>query len=199
MAARLANRMATGRALLWLLAALLPALAVAGVHKHVKHDHWARKYDPLFRKYTKHYFGAHFDWHWFKAQGIAESGLDPKAKSPAGARGIMQILPGTYGDIKRKNPHLAGIEDPRWNIAAGIFYDRQLYRKWKQKPDIRTADRLKFAFGSYNAGYGNVNKAYKRALRKHGEVRRWSQVEDFAPSETRHYVRRIEKLMQGAE
>ena len=52
-------------------------------------------YDRLFRKYTKHYFGPHFDWRWFKAQGIAESGLRPNAHSSAGAKGIMQILPAT--------------------------------------------------------------------------------------------------------
>ncbi len=181
----------------WLVIALLPALALAGVQRDVSDAHWSREYDPLFRKYTKHYFGAHFDWHWFKAQGIAESGLDPKARSPMGARGIMQILPSTYDEIKRRNPFFAGIEDPRWNIAAGIFYDRQLYRKWKKKPDIRTSERLKFAFGSYNAGYGTILKAHKRAAHQHGEVKLWSQVDSFAPSETRHYVKRIQRLMTG--
>lgn len=188
-----------GRAVFWLLVALLPALAVAGVRHHVKDERWSGEFDPLFRKYTKHYFGAHFDWHWFKAQAIAESGLDPDAKSPMGARGIMQILPATYEEIKRQNPFLANIEDPRWNIAAGIFYDRQLYRKWKSKRDVQTTERLMFAFGSYNAGYGNVLKAYKRAAKQHGEVRTWKDVAPFAPSETRHYVRRIEDLMETAD
>lgn len=186
------------RAALWLLASLLPALAVAGVSHHVKHDRWTDKYDHLFRKYTKHYFGAHFDWHWFKAQAIAESALNPDAESPMGARGIMQILPATYQEIKSKNPFLANIDDPRWNIAAGIFYDRQLYRKWNKR-DIRTAERLYFAFGSYNAGYGNVRKAYRRAMNKHGEVRDWQRVAPFAPSETRHYVKRIQGLMKAVD
>ena len=101
------------RAVLWLLAALLPALALASARPHVKHDHWTDEYDHLFRKYTKHYFGAHFDWHWFKAQGIAESGLDPNARSPAGAIGLMQILPATYDEIRQRNPFMAGIEEPR--------------------------------------------------------------------------------------
>jgi membrane-bound lytic murein transglycosylase F len=179
----------------WLAVALLPALALAGVKRDVRDAHWTNEFDPLFRKYTKHYFGAHFDWHWFKAQGIAESGLDPDARSSAGARGIMQILPSTYAEIRQRNPFFADIDEPRWNIAAGIFYDRQLYRKWKNKRDIQTSERLKFAFGSYNAGYGNILKAHKRAVREHGQVRRWSQVDDFAPGETRHYVRRIEGLM----
>ena len=186
------------RAWLWLFVASLPALAIAGVREHVKHEHWTNEYDHWFRKYTKHYFGAHFDWHWFKAQAIAESGLDPNAVSSAGARGIMQILPTTYSDIESRNPFLAGIDEPRWNIAAGIFYNRQLYRKWKKRHDIQTAERLKFAFASYNAGYGNVRKAYRRALEQHGEVRRWEPVSVFAPGETRHYVRRIERLMQAA-
>ena len=184
------------RAGFWLAAALLPALALAGVQRHVKHEHWTTEYDPLFRKYTKHYFGAHFDWHWFKAQAIAESGLDPDARSPAGARGIMQILPSTYEEIKSQNPFLAGIEDPGWNIAAGIFYDRQLYRKWKQKYEVQTAERLKFAFASYNAGYGNVLKAYRRAAAQQGEIKRWDQLAPHAPTETGRYVSRIEGLMQ---
>lgn len=185
-----------GRVALWLLAALLPALALASVHRHVKHEHWTDEFDHLFRKYTKHYFGAHFDWHWFKAQAIAESGLDPNAQSPMGARGIMQILPATYEEIKAQNPFMSGIEEPRWNIAAGIFYDRQLYRKWRRERTIQTAERLRFAFASYNAGYGNVLKAHKRARRKVAEVKRWDEVAPFAPGETRHYVQRIEGLMK---
>ncbi|MEJ2576251.1 MAG: transglycosylase SLT domain-containing protein [Gammaproteobacteria bacterium] len=174
---------------------LLPALALASVHKHVDHQHWPDDYDPLFRKYTKHYFGPHFDWRWFKAQGIAESGLDPDASSPAGAVGIMQILPSTYREISEDNPHLSDITDPRWNIAAGIYYDRQLYRKWKRN-EVPIGERLYFAFGSYNAGYRNMLRAYQRAAEQHRTVREWAQVAPHSPRETRHYVDRISRLMQ---
>ena len=180
----------------WLALAALPAVAFAGVHKHVKHDHWTEDYDHYFRKYTKHYFGPHVDWHWFKAQGIAESGLNPNARSPVGARGIMQIMPATYAEIKSKNPLIAaGIDDPKWNIAAGIYYDRSLYRKWKARK-IASEARLNFAFASYNAGFGNMLKAFKRAKRKHGDAREWEKVAPFAPSETRGYVARIDGLMR---
>lgn len=186
-----------GRGTRWLLLALVPALAFAGTRHHVKHEYWTDEFDPLFRKYTKHYFGAHFDWHWFKAQGIAESALDPNARSPMGARGIMQILPATYREIKEHNFFLAGIDQPRWNIAAGIFYDRLMYRKWKQNHGIGSAERLKFAFGSYNAGYGNISKAHRRATKQLGEeATRWDQVAKFAPRETRLYVDRIQDLMR---
>ena len=183
---------------LWLVAIFLPVLAYAGVEKHVRHPHWTDEYDGLFRKYTKHYFGPHVDWHWFKAQGIAESGLRPDARSPVGARGIMQIMPATYEEIRERVPFLANIEEPRWNIAAGIFYDRQLYRKWKRKRELRTQERLAFAFGSYNAGYGTMLKAVKRATAKHGEVNRWDEVEAFVPRETKGYVNRIKGLMESA-
>ncbi len=177
----------------WLL--LIPVLALAGTGMHVDHRHWRDIYDPLFRKYTKHYFGPHVDWRWFKAQGIAESGLNPHARSPAGALGIMQILPSTYREIRRRNPLIQDISELRWNIAAAIFYDRQLYLKWKRKPDLNTGDCLKFTFASYNAGYGRILKAYDRARRKHGKIRRWEHVAPFVPPETRAYVARIQRLM----
>ncbi|MES9940017.1 MAG: transglycosylase SLT domain-containing protein [Candidatus Thiodiazotropha sp. 6PLUC2] len=178
----------------FLLLLILPGLVVAGPFKNVKDDHWSDRYDDYFRKYTKHYFGPHIDWHWFKAQGIAESGLRPGASSPAGAKGIMQILPGTYAEIKEDNPHFTHIDEPRWNIAAGVYYDRMLYRKWKK--GLPTEERLAFALASYNAGYGNVLRAYRKAKKTEGEVKNWIQVESHAPGETRHYVRRIKKLMR---
>lgn len=188
------------KSLAWLLlAGCLPILAYAGVVKHVKHDHWTDEYDPIFRKYTKHYFGPHVDWHWFKAQAIAESGLNPKAKSHVGAIGLMQIMPTTFEEIQRKNPLINDLSEPRWNIAAGIFYDRYLYRKWKTKRDVQSQERLAFAFGSYNAGYGGVLKAYKRARKKHSEVKSWDQVAPYAPRETRGYVKRIKGLMSAVQ
>lgn len=186
--------------LLLLLLGLLPAAVFAYVletDKHVKHEQWTNEYDVYFKKYAKHYFGPHVDWHWFKAQGIAESNLNPNAKSAVGARGIMQIMPATYKEILEKNPHIPETDEPRWNIAAGIYYDRSLYRKWKKKKTISTEERLSFSFASYNAGLGNVLKAFRRASNKHSEVKQWEQVEPFAPSETQFYVKRIRNLMES--
>jgi len=177
-----------------LLLAMVPTLLLAATVKHVDHKHWTNKYDRQFKKYSKHYFGAGFDWRWFKAQAIAESGLKPRAKSTAGAKGLMQILPSTYAEIREANPHFRHIEDPKWNIAAGIYYDRQLYRRWTEHIDGN--ERLNFAFGSYNAGFGNVRKAYRKAEKKLGTVQSWKHVAAFAPSQTRHYVKRINRLMR---
>ena len=182
---------------LWLLAVAVPTMALASVFKDVDHDHWTHRYDRLFRKYAKHYFGPTLDWRWFKAQGIAESGLDPKARSHRGAVGIMQILPSTFKFLRKKNPALGDIATPRWNIAAGIYYDRYLYNKWDDEP-VRGLDRLFLAFSAYNAGHMRVRRAYNRAVQQLGQVRHWEQLKPFLPGQTRHYVARIRKLMKQA-
>lgn len=113
-------------------------------------------YDLWFRKYSKHFFGYDFDWRRLKAQGISESVLNPKAQSHCKAQGIMQILPGTHRDIIKKYPWIENnIFSPRWNIAAGIAYDRQMWDYWEGIIK-EEQDHLKFMFGSYNAGYGNI-------------------------------------------
>jgi soluble lytic murein transglycosylase-like protein len=180
------------RALTLLLTCLLLPVTTMAAGKKDWHrvDAWPDEYDGHFRKYTKRYFGPYFDWRWFKAQAIAESGLDPDARSQAGALGLMQIMPATYEEITRDNPHFVTLDDPRWNVAAGIYYNRVLYRKWQTPPP--GTERLYFAFGSYNAGYGRLRKATQLA----GEsAERWSEVAPYVPSQTRHYVERIRTLM----
>lgn len=153
---------------------------------------WTNEYDAHFRKYAKRYFGPHFDWRWFKAQGITESRLRPDVKSAAGAVGIMQILPSTFREIRKINPTFKDIGEPKWNIAAGIYYDRYLYRKWKDPMPER--DRLFLALAGYNAGYGGVLKAYKRTRMERPD---WGDIEPRLPRETRNYIGRINTLMQG--
>ena len=169
----------------------LPLAAAARVPTE-QVDGWNDRYDADFRKYAKRYFGPHVDWRWFKSQGIAESGLDPDATSEVGARGLMQIMPATYREIRKENPHFLDADQPRWNIAAGIYYDRKLYDKWHTPP--AGEQRLLFTFGSYNAGYGRIYKAFKQAPDRTGS---WHTVTRFVPSQTRHYVRRIQKLMDS--
>ncbi len=169
-------------------------LLTAAQARPVETEKWTDKYDRHFKKYSKRYFGPHFDWRWFKSQGIAESNLKPNAASPMGAQGIMQILPTTFEDIQKANPTFLALEDPRWNIAAGIFYDRQLYRKWR-KP-LPSDERLFLAFSSYNAGYGRVLKAVKRTRK---DDYSWTEVKRHLPSETKGYVARIASLMDTSD
>ncbi len=166
------------------------------------------RYDDVFRKYSKRFFGVGFDWHYFKAQGLAESGLDPTAKSPVGARGVMQLMPGTYAMIKKaRSEQFGNIEDPEWNIAAGILYSRDLWHIWDDNPDEQ--ERLRFMFGSYNAGPGTIRRATRVARTRQLDDRTWKSVETVAPSvqrwrykETLPYVRKIEanhRTLEGSE
>lgn len=153
------------------------------------HAQWPDEYDGYFIKYSKRYFGAHFDWRWFKAQAIAESNLLPGAVSHVGAEGIMQIMPTTYEEIKAKNPHFGDMNSARWNIAAGIYYNRMLFRNWNRK--IVEQERLYLTFASYNAGLGRIQQAYRNAP---PPVRAWNDIAEKAPHETRQYVNRIRGL-----
>lgn len=152
---------------------------------------WSRDFDGHFRKYAKRYFGPHFEWRWFKAQGIAESRLNPDARSPAGARGVMQVLPSTFAEIQEEEPHFLDLESPRFNIAAGIYYDWLLFRKWRG--GLADRERLYLAFASYNAGYGRILRAFRRA---DPPVASWRQVSHHSPGETRAYVATIARLME---
>ena len=174
-----------------LFIALILQNVYAGYIDHpVDSAHWTDKYDRHFKKYSKRYFGPLFDWHWFKAQAIAESGLDDDAKSHVGAQGLMQIMPATFTEISKKNPHFTKLESPHWNIAAGIYYDRTLYKKFKNTAE---QDKLYMTFASYNAGYGRILNASKHSGSKEKD---WDELKKYLPKETRGYVRRIRKLME---
>jgi len=165
---------------------------------------WTSKYDEHFRKYSKRFFGVGFDWKWFKAQAIAESSLRDDVKSWAGAKGIMQIIPRTFDEIQEKNPSFININEPRWNIAAGIYYNNQQYRMWK---DISVSDdRLSFMFASYNAGRGTILSAQRVSMEEGYPGNSWNHIEAVAPKvprwrhdETLGYIKKIFILMNKKE
>jgi membrane-bound lytic murein transglycosylase MltF len=156
-------------------------------------------YDDTFRKYSKRFFGVGFDWHIFKAQALAESNLSPEARSWVGARGIMQLMPTTYLEIQTKNPEFGDINDPEWNIAAGIMYNRFL---WRLLDDHDIAkERSNFMFGSYNAGRGTILRAKEIAESEKLDPKVWQNIEPVASkvprwryTETFGYVRKIDSL-----
>jgi soluble lytic murein transglycosylase-like protein len=156
-------------------------------------------YDEHFRKYSKRYFGVNKDWRWFKAQAIAESNLDSNAKSWVAARGVMQIMPKTFEDLQKKNPEFASIDEPRWNIAAGIYYDSTLWRRYDLLDD--DAQRRNFMFGAYNAGPTTMTRARQLAATAGHDSNQWSSVVAVAPlvpswrhKETLGYIERIQRF-----
>lgn len=78
----------------------------------------------------------------------AESGFRPNAGSPAGAKGLMQLLPSTFA-----SQHVgSNIFDPKQNIFAGAKYLSVQLRKFKS---------VKMALAAYNAGPGNAAVALR--------------------------------------
>lgn len=79
-----------------------------------------------------------------KAVVAKESCFNPKARSPVGAIGLMQLMPATAQWLKVKQP-----ENPQQNLAAGVRYLAQLQERFG-------GDEL--ALAAYNAGPGNVER-----------------------------------------
>src|SRR5262245_42403857 len=137
------------------------------------------RYDDTFRKYAQRFFGPGYDWRVFKAQAMAESNIDMNAKSWVGARGIMQLMPSTFREIHSKNPEMESINKPEWNIAAGVYYDRQLFLQWIDQQG--EGDSQPFMMSSYNAGRGTLLRAQGVAKKHVLDPAMWANIQTIAP------------------
>jgi type II secretory pathway pseudopilin PulG len=150
------------------------------------------KYDHLFQKYSEKYFDADTDWRWFKVQAFVESGMRSSVSSRVGAIGVMQVMPATFKDIKRVNRFFKNksINEVEWNIAAGIFYNRLLFKALSRKAAPKK--RLQLMFASYNAGMSRILRSVDEDLLESDYL---LTVPDAFPRETREYLKKIDVLM----
>jgi len=110
----------------------------------------------LFEKYAGQY---DFDYLMVSAQAYQESGLDQKKRSPAGAVGVMQLLPTTAAD---PNVGIPDIEKLEKNIHAGTKYLRFIVDRYYKDEPMDDVNRMLFAFASYNAGPARVSDLRKK-------------------------------------
>ena len=104
--------------------------------------------------------------HLVDAVAWQESRYNPRARSSAGAIGVMQLMPGTARQLGVRNPH-----DVRQNVAGGAAYLRQQLERF--------GNNVPLALAAYNAGPG--------AVMKYGGIPPYR--------ETQNYVRQIMRRM----
>lgn len=119
---------------------------------------------------------------WVAAEIRAESVFNPRARSPADARGLMQVLPSTAAAVARRlGMAWSGAErlyDPETNIALGTAYLREKEEMYG-KPYV--------AIAAYNAGPTPTSRWL--AQRPGHDADLW--IETISYKETREYVARI--------
>lgn len=114
-----------------------------------------------------------------------ESGFLPNAKSYAGARGLMQVMPGTARFIARSsNIKISSgrLYEPETNLALGQAYIHHLM-------DFKESRKSLFhVLASYNAGPGNVQKWNRKDM---GAGDPLLFIESIPLKETRDYIERV--------
>jgi len=111
-----------------------------------------------------------------------ESRFDPDARSVAGARGLMQLMPHTAYSLD-KSVRLgisrdSQINDVRNNIRLGVYYLKSLFKEFKSLPHVLAA---------YNAGEVIVKKWEQQGNHKAAD----EFIEDIPYAETRNYVKKV--------
>jgi len=119
----------------------------------------------LFKKYSEQY---NLNYHLIIAQAYQESKLDQKAKSKAGAVGIMQLLPKTGKSMKVGN-----IKNLEPNIHAGVKYHSWLIDHYFKKDEMDALNQTLFAFAAYNAGPRRVIGLRKTAKQRGYDPNIW--------------------------
>ena len=115
-----------------------------------------------------------------------ESDFDPRAKSPSGARGLMQLMPRTASYLDKKRRYRGRVRDllydPQLNLTLGERYLKRLLGYRYVKNDLM---RLTVA---YNAGPGNLRKWERRMDHRDDPL---LYIESLPKLETRLFAERV--------
>jgi membrane-bound lytic murein transglycosylase D len=130
----------------------------------------------------------------FRSEGIApewvwlaevESSFDPEAESPAGARGLFQLMPATAKRFGLKTFPVDERTNPQKSARAAAQYLRFLHSRFGEWP---------LALAAYNAGEGRISQELSKAAR-----RSFDEIADRLPAETRFYVPKVMATVAARE
>ncbi|GGD76226.1 lytic transglycosylase domain-containing protein [Lacimicrobium alkaliphilum] len=120
---------------------------------------------------------------WAFAIARRESSFMRDANSGAGAKGLMQLMPGTAQYLAKKKVSASALFDAGQNVEFGTRYMRYLLDKMHDNPVLATA--------AYNAGWSRVNQWLPEE-----EVPADLWVETIPYKETRNYVKAVMAYQQ---
>ena len=133
--------------------------------------------DPYLDKIQKHNLG--LDPYLILSLVRQESAFDPKARSSAGARGLMQLMPATARQLKRR-VKTRQLKEPDLNLQLGIKYLKRLIDKYD--------GNLIYALAGYNAGEGKVRQWTEKIFNSDNPL---VIIEMIPYRETRNYIKLI--------
>lgn len=122
-----------------------------------------KRYDSIIEKYAGKYS---LDTPLIRSIIAKESNFNARAVSPKGARGLMQLMPGTAASVGVQN-----IYDPDENIRGGMQYMRKLLDKFD--------NNLVLSLAAYNAGENLVQRI--------GRVPNYKETRDYVRTITARY------------
>ncbi|KUJ84290.1 hypothetical protein AVO43_00860 [Microbulbifer sp. ZGT114] len=137
-----------------------------------------------------------FDWRLITAQMWQESNFNPKAVSPVGAQGLLQVMPRTGADMGFPPP----LFEPDRNIEAGVKYMEWIRNRFKDP--IPLSEKLWFTLASYNAGLGHVYDAQRLAAELGLDPEKWFDNVEVAMlklSEPRYFEKARYGYARGSE
>ena len=176
---------ALGRVAVLLAAAVLLALIVSEVNRAARKLSLPLNEAAVIRQQAA---AKHLDPALIAAVIYAESKFDPRP-SPAGAQGLMQILPGTAYFIARLSGGsrftASDLSTPSVNVAYGSYYLRYLLDHY--------AGNEMLALAAYNGGIANVDGWLARA----GAAGKRLTLSAIPFGETRAYVQRVLDAQQA--
>lgn len=120
-------------------------------------------YDGLVKRYAEQH---DFDWRLIVSQMYQESEFDPRARSFAGAVGLLQVMPRTA-----RERGVTKLTDPETNIRVGLEYLTWVRDRFED--DLPVRDRMWFTLAAYNVGQGHVRDARRLATEQGLDPDKW--------------------------